>query len=137
MCFVLILSRKQFVVCRIFNVVSYLINCISYVSFFFCFVAFRNLNGVLFFKSYVMLCFVLSLNVNKGFSFSKSFVFLKVVLFKLIVIIHRIVLIIIRVLHLLFLYIIIFYFFCLFVCGPKAQTQHSPLSGSFLIQVQA
>ena len=66
-------------------------------------------------------------------------------LFKLIVIIHRIVSIIICVLHLLFfsfMYIIIFFFFCcclfyLFVCRPKAQTQHSPLSGSFLAQVQA
>ena len=61
-------------------------------------------------------------------------------LFKLIVIIHRIVSIIICVLHLLFflLCILLFsVFFCcclfyLFVCRPKAQTQHSPLSGSFL-----
>ena len=34
MCFVLILSRKRFVVCRIFKCFSYLIHCISYVSFF-------------------------------------------------------------------------------------------------------
>ena len=116
MCFVLILSRKWFVVCRIFNVVSYLINCISYISFF-CFVVFRNLNGVSFFKILRHVMFRIIVKCQQVF-----FVFKIIFIFRRscclnYLFIHRIVSIISRVLHLLFIYY--YFIFILWAQSPN------------------